>query len=456
LSRLNGLLLFFIVYIGYADLLLAQPTIDSAPSDAVILPEGFPELAIPGRESRGGTRIHSENATAFQSILSTGIKDLVLTNRIHIEAYSYLPYAWRLDDEWESLSASPPALKLINEGPHLDSDYLDFHRGLAFGDRSSLDQEIDPAVLAHKILWNTASNMWSNNLIDVHFDYAWRLGGKDTRHLTGKLSRAYPRRLVPESDTSQLFREVLKFNSPVQVKNFSWLTFRFLGSDEDAVWLYSPAIKKIRQITGTNRSDPLLSSAVSSDDFFTWSGKHELTSARVLDRSIFLAPFPDMQMIEAKKILESCIQVSPRPQPPRATMTDYRGGYISSSQINLPSGTAFIPREMYKIELTSRDPYAAYGRQLLYVDTISMLPVYKVVYNTSGEHIKTVISSWGLAITDDRQKKLPFPAFTAVLDEENNQSVIITYSRTRYCSSFPAEESLSDYEPRSLLESHIN
>jgi len=444
-------ILFLYLFPCFSTTTLAQVLVDSAPSDATAIPEGVPELAIPERSSATGTRINRENAPAFKDILPAfSLKELLLANRIQLDAFSYLPYAWRLDDEWENYSTTEKTAQLIDSGPELVSEALSLERGLAFGSRSSLINELDPTILAHKLLWNSASNLWSQKLLSIDFEYSWQPKNKDPRIVSGKLNRAYPKALDPENTTTQLFREILTFTSPVQLRNFSWLTFRFLGIDEDAVWTYSPVIKKIRQLTGTNRHDALYGSALSLDDFFTWSGKNENTIGRVLSTPTILTPFPSLQMARAQES-DHCLYVSPPPQAPRPSIADYRGGYISSSQFSFPAGTIFVPREMYELELTSRDPYSQFGRQILYIDTASMLPVYKIIFNTSGQHIKTVITAWGLAITSDRNKKAPFPGFTAIIDEQNEQSALITYSNTRYCSSFPEGESLVDYEPRSLL-----
>lgn len=55
--------------------------------------------------------------------------------------------------------------------------------------------------------------------------------------------------------------------------------------------IYSPGIKKARQLTGSNRPDGILRTQFSPDDIFGWSGKGNLVEGELGTKLTVLAPF---------------------------------------------------------------------------------------------------------------------------------------------------------------------
>lgn len=419
-------------------------------SDIPALPAGTGPLPDSKDEGQAGIIINSANALEYKNIIIPDLFSFVRSGNIEMDAVRSVRYVWRFDEEWEKNSET--ALKISPTGS-LPSD-TKFTRAFPFGPGSVLKEEKDPKVLGAKILWNIASNFWGMKLLNTEFELIWVKDAGADRRVGGKFVRIYPRALGVDDKTPQIFREKISFESPLQIKGFAWLTFRFLGSEEDGVWVFSPAIHKARQLTGSNRSDVLIKSSVSADDFLSWSGKPELVEAVVERTMVGLVPAPDIHIGNLEPTPSECLSVTD------SQVSD--AGKVGSARWNfenrkfpqgaawLPNYAVFYPRELWRVELSSKDPYALYGRQILYVDTLSMLPYYKIVYDRAGRLWKTVISAFGLSQSRDKKRKVPYQAFFIVNDHLKKESYIVDFSKIHVCDGLGDGFSLADFDPRRL------
>jgi hypothetical protein len=114
----------------------------------------------------------------------------------------------------------------------------------------------------------------------------------------------------------------------------------------------------------------------------------------------------------------------------------------------LPSSSVWVPRRVVPIELVARDPYSEYGRQRLYVDSESFLPLLKVVYDKAGELSKIVISSYGLNLSSDRKHRRAYPYYTIVVSDD--ASSMLRYHTVKYCQKEEGGIDYSGFDPSRL------
>lgn len=291
--------------------------------------------------------------------------------------------------------------------------------------------------------------------------------------------KAAPLQLSAPGDL--LSQNVIQLLSPAVVLGFSELSARFRGPGEDLVWIHSPVIGKSRRILQSNRGDPFLGSVLSFDDFWIWGSKNNDVNARVVDEKTMLVPFASLSLyrIEAEAAdvgtaLDSqekspvlppeSVQADGNPAavPTPAAMPDaaqnaapvstIRGYYKRANAVPatalwnyesrqypqlapwLPTTVYFVPRPVWILEITPRDPHYAGGRQVLVVDQGMMLPVYKIVYDRAGDYLKTVIGGWSLAGDKAGKERYPFLSFLLAVDRTTTRNVGVTNQFVKFFS----------------------
>ncbi len=412
------------------------------------LQEGASEKAV--ASSGPVSAITKDNLGKLKTLIIPELQELVRSGNVEIPVADRLDYEWRYDDQW------------IKNSYFLDSDPADGakggsvlaqKRGFPFGVTGASTKK--DAHTARKLLWDGGSLWWWQKAINAGVNLIWLNSGKIRGRVAADFSRVYVPTMNPQDKTGQVFREVFKIYEPRPVSKFAFLTFRFFGDEEDMLWLFSPAINKTRQLTGSNRSDSLLRSSVSLDDFFLWSGKPELVDAS-FDRTMqVLAPYAALNSVHLEEGVPEKGCYSVQHQEVAAVGEGeprwrFERGERLTDLLQFPAEAIFVLRELWRIELISRDPFSLYGRQVLYVDPVSMLPVYKVVFDLSGRLWKIVVGGFGLAISDDGTRRVPYPAFTAVADLIANQTSIIDYKKVVYCDDFVDGIQMTDFDPGKL------
>lgn len=321
-------------------------------------------------------------------------------------------------------------------------------RGFVFGYDENLKSETDVAIHAKKVLWNGQSAWWSAHSISASFEMFWLNGAASDRSaperiISGTYRRAYPAALVADDKTGQLFRESLTVMNPDPLKGFEYLTYRFFGEEEDVFWVFSPANGRQRQLTGSNRGDELMKSTFALDDLMGWSGKIENIETSTLEPVTALVPLMEPQ--EAVADDSGCFQV---PDKKDALGINFETHRFPQASPWLLTGIVYAPRQLWKIELISRDPYYLNARQVLYIDRSTMLPAYRVVYDRAGRLWKVVISVFGFAKSRDGSASFPYPGLLAIEDRVSNQGTVLRFSSVKSCAQPVGDLDLNQLAPR--------
>lgn len=424
---------------------IATATAEAPPKDISIvpLPDGVPELPQPEQTP---IAISRTNSSDFRALFPTELAPLFRTGGVVIGAVQALKFIWRLDDTWEGLSrqAAQSNATLISQG-ELKPD-LKLQSSFAFGSAFDIvPRESEPEAGA-KILWNSQSAFWGQKAIEAPFELYWFKEAQIQRIVRGILLRAYPLLLggTTAAPTQQLFREKIVLRSPEALSGLTVLTFRFLGMEEDVLWMYSPAIKLARQLTGSNRSDALFRSSISPDDFFVWSGKPELVEAKLDSTKIVFGAFANTDIAPLSIEENGCATVGQANDDPRtrSSLTNLSTALLSSS--------VFVPRRTWRVELYGKDPYSLYGRQVVYVDHESMLPLYKFVYDRSGHLWKSIIGVYGLAASHDRSIRRVYQSLMYIYDHRDNSVQILRFPRYTTCTTETEMLRSAQFDPHRL------
>ncbi len=477
--------------------------------EELALPQDLPPLPEP-KDISSSLIVSKKNASLFHELLLAPIASWLKENNFYMRVVRRAGYAWEFPADWQKAS-SENVSRFSLEGANLKIAEGAPVRliGLPFGFAAQIDKDTDPKSKAYKILWNSRVQEMQTQDLLYGSVITWVGAQNALRRTTG----VYYRRLYPEPhgvkkppmvksevqaptnssattsttttiaepvapETTLSFagpgdvmqQEVLDYFSPSAVFGMASITWRYRGSEDDLVWLYSPVIGKSRQIFGANRSDPILGGVLTMDDLFCFSAKLQSVEAKVVGEKALLVPLPGLTPL--KLVMEPVLSA------PNAALLDrltrrqlgsapggdagsigkaltVRGGFqredgvTSSVQWNydtrefpqgapwIPTSVMFAPREVWILELSPLDPYYLAGRQILVVDKETMLPVYKVVYDRAGAYQKTVISAWSQAISEDKKTVFPVNSFTLVVDKDGTHAMTVSAD---YVRTFQGEE----------------
>lgn len=100
-----------------------------------------------------------------------------------------------------------------------------------------------------------------------------------------------------------------------------------------------------------------------------------------------------------------------------------------------PVDYAWVPRMIYVVEATPKDPYYNFGRMIYYLDPVAGFS-WKVSYDKSNNYWKTLIvtmvpATWG----DDNKITFSSPACSLVVDDKTRHGSI-SYSFGQYGRHF--------------------
>ena len=143
-------------------------------------------------------------------------------------------------------------------------------------------------------------------------------------------------------------KESLLILNPNEVRGFIQFRIRYWAMDKtDDSYAYIPAIRRVRRLTGSDLTDPLLGSDVIPDDFEVWRQKlNSNMKFRVLECRDFLVP---RQYVGLEN-------------KPRYDYT--KNGPCFPVEWEL--------RPMYVMEIMMNDPDYAYSKRMLYIDGVPL------------------------------------------------------------------------------------
>ncbi len=335
-----------------------------------------------------------------------------------------------------SKAAAPIKYELSEEGVFSAPEKVSFSHAVfasANLDRGSLEAR------GYQILWNASSALWHHPRISLESSvYMHRAGDEEPNRLVVRLERIHPS-LYPDTPGTlvPIFREKIQLVKPQALSTLSWLTLRFFGSSEDYVWVSSPAIKKIRQITGSNRDDPMFEAMLAPNDFLVWSGKVEGVKPLAVETARVLVP------VYEGEVKKGSGDVNCRAYD----FGDDFSRYHHSSNW-LPNSVKFYEREVWKVELGTLDPYSNDAQQVIYFDKESNLPVYATSYSISGAFRRFRMGVLGVVGSGkDRGPLIVGQIVTSI----QGWRIAVNTEHVSLCGAEDSKTVLADFDPASFI-----
>lgn len=215
-----------------------------------------------------------------------------------------------------------------------------------------------------------------------------------------------------------LGKQIIFVSEPFDLKGTVQMTWLYNDARPDSSFAYVPALRRVRRVSASTRSDPYLGSDLSLDDLGGWGGKNQTMNWKLVGEGTYLLPFGSEKLIKTRDFPDGSYE---------RQIVYVKKGYDVKGFAGAPwcpVGWAWSPREVYILEVTPKDPYYNSGKMLIYVDKKTFVVHFKVVYNKSGEYWKTLATSYVYQETPSGKNTTGIVDFFLSIDDKTNHASV--------------------------------
>ena len=198
--------------------------------------------------------------------------------------------------------------------------------------------------------------------------------------------------------------DIANVKKPYDLAGITQLTLRNIDGKGDEVYAYIPAIRRVKRMSGANRSDAYMGSDVTLDDGWGFSGLTASMKWRFIEEKIGLLLITDWAAEHTKKmtLLPNGTYKSPADEVAVKMAYEVEGWSRKSSAIDpwLPVNSVFIPRKFYIVEAIPLDPFYSAGKMVFWIDKETLFINYRLSWDKAGVYWRIglyppVCTEWG-------------------------------------------------------------
>jgi hypothetical protein len=300
-----------------------------------------------------------------------------------------LKYDCDTDDEWKAASSKNEGKYDLDEGLELRDKSTGKNPLYIYGEPfPNIDWKKDPNA-GIKMMHNLVVARHRPGSMQQSFSITWvnRQGAERDIYVDYNQYFYYSRQDGEQKNPKQFLEYGMPvIKSPNDIAGMITLTKRFIDKRPDDFFAYVPSIRRVKRLSGANRSDPFAGSDFDNDSQSGWQGKNTSMTWKVLEKKVALLPMGD-------KTVERWIPTTKRADG--AWVVHHEGQEVlagfevpgSKGAPWFPANALWVMREIYVLEATPVDPYYGYGKQIYYFDPAIGL-VHKIIYDKAGEYWK--------------------------------------------------------------------
>ncbi len=279
----------------------------------------------------------------------------------------------------------------------------------------------------------------------------WRLSqGEYRRTYFSHRADLLPETTELEKNTDVEWAEFFDVKTPFDLRGTMFLLYRYLSPNkEDDTWAYVPALRRVRRIAATEKSDSLLGTEFTLEDFYTFSGyvwdqqwefKGESTRLGAMDskRKCFPSDFETTGATAFTRL---------------GTDAEFDackfGPYGALDFV----GEQWQKRDAFELDDIPMQKGHPYSRKKIWYDKQTMMPLYAIMYDRAGQPYKTidVVGKWSedSDIQGNQGKRVVNGAAIMIANLQNNNSNNGQFD-TGNAASFSLAESRRYYDTTRL------
>ncbi len=348
--------------------------------------EHFKQLGL-----KPGDKIDKTNWKKVEGLVPDDFIEWVKDGRMIMEIGQFA-YDASNDAEWDEYGAKHNAGKftldkkqnIIEAGTGKFAEWI---YGYPF---PNIDFEKDP-VAGLKLMQNRDLCKGRDGSAKCPFSVEWIGSGGLERAIVNNYYRYYFWGTPQGKETNPkklMVTELTVVLQPYDVSGTAQLTYRKIDGSDDELYVYIPAIRRTKRMSGANRSDPFMGSDFTIDDGNGWLGHTSKMKWKYLGEKLGL-------MCVAKYSSQNPTEMKGQEDGSWKAVTDVdliKVGWEvkgTTQATYSPVTSVWVPRMFHVTEAVPKDPYYNVGKMEFWLDKKTMWIQYKLMWDIAGEYWKT-------------------------------------------------------------------
>ncbi len=303
------------------------------------------------------------------------------------------------------------------------------------------DLKPDDPQFAMKLAWNVNYRWQGAGLNIPHFGFSYmRNWGNETWRVTqGEYRRTYfshradieGHSLDPDSNVE--WAEFFDVKTPFDLRGTMFLLFRYdyAGEEqEDQTYAYIPSLRRVRRVSTTQKSDSLLGTEFTLEDFYAFSGyvyahKWEFhgENSYVANMNTRRSCFPSNISTDEAALSEGQTRLGTREEWNECKWGPYNA---------LPfADETWEKRSVFQLDDIPQQEGHPYSRKKIFYDKETMQPVYLIAYDRAGEPFRlaffTMRWSEDSEVAENRGKQVPNIVAGQIVNVQNGNSHVTSF-----------------------------
>ncbi len=261
----------------------------------------------------------------------------------------------------------------------------------------------DDPQFAQKLAWNVNYRWQGGSGLNLpHWGFSnMRNQGKETwRIAEGEYRRTYfshradllPETSELEKGTPVEWAEFFDVKTPFDLRGTMFLLYRYTAQGrEDDTWAYIPALRRVRRIAATQKSDSLLGTEFTLEDFYIFAGYVWDHQWEFKGEKTVLGP-----MDSGRTCFPSVISKTEAVRDTGMERLGTRDEWFScpfGPYGALPyAGESWQKRTAFQLDDVPKQKGHPYSRKMIWYDRETMMPIYSIMYDRAGQPFRLISS----------------------------------------------------------------
>ena len=185
---------------------------------------------------------------------------------------------------------------------------------------------------------------------------------------------------------------IMKVTDPYELNGLATMTYYFCSNEPDKVFAYIPALRRVRTMTSSARSDAMFGTDYALDDAAGgFMGKPRDFDCKLLRTQETLMRFTSPDIIDMVKKPNGDYEL-------KKNYVSVKWGFQTPGWKGKAWATTndiFVKRNVHVMECKAKDAYYNYGKFELWFDPKTHNPAYKVIWDRAGKRWKVMNTGTG-------------------------------------------------------------